>query len=187
MLKRSFDIAISLIVLPVTVLLCSLIGFIYLMVEREAPFFAQSRVGKGESEFKLYKLRTMKKVTPERGTHEIDRSSVTRMGSFLRATKLDELPQLFNVLLGQMSLVGPRPGLVGQKQLIVERRKRDVFAVRPGITGQSQLNGLDMSDPLKLAESDANYIAKASFYGDVKILIQTALGAGSGDKVKQVS
>jgi len=186
MLKRIFDIAISVIALPVVVAVCSIIGLLYFLVERESPFFTQTRVGRYESKFTLYKLRTMKRITAELGTHEVDRSSVTRLGSFLRATKLDELPQLWNVFLGQMSLVGPRPGLVSQNQLIVERRKLDVFSVRPGITGQSQLNGVDMSDPLKLAESDARYIAEANFLSDLKILALTALGVGTGDSVKRI-
>jgi len=184
MLKRILDIVIAVLTLPIIVIVCFIVGVIYFVVERETPIFMQTRVGRNEHEFKMLKLRTMNKNTAELGTHEIDKLSITKVGGFLRNSKLDELPQLWNVLIGQMSLVGPRPGLLSQTQVIVERRKLGVFSVRPGITGQSQLEGIDMSNPKKIAKSDADYIARASFWLDIRILVLTALGAGSGDRIK---
>lgn len=184
MLKRIFDISVCIVLMPVVLVLVVLTGLIYLVFEREMPIFLQRRVGRDERVFTLVKLRTMKSSTAEMSTHEVGGSSVTRIGKFLRRTKLDELPQLWNVFVGHMSLVGPRPGLCVQEQLLVERRNLGVFAVRPGITGQSQIAGIDMSDPKKLALSDADYISRASFLTDLKILILTAFGRGAGDKIK---
>ena len=106
------------------------------------------------------------------------------MGAFLRKTKLDELPQLWNVLKGEMSLVGPRPGLFNQKELTMARDARGVFDVRPGITGLAQVNDIDMSTPELLAETDANMIRELSIKNYFKFIFQTVLGAGAGDRVK---
>ena len=116
-------------------------------------------------------------------THLANSSSVTKYGSFLRKSKLDELPQLFNVLLGDMSLVGPRPNLFNQEELINERDLRGVYSVRPGITGLAQINKIDMSTPQLLAETDAiltkNLTIKKYFY----YIIVTIFGKGSGDRI----
>lgn len=119
--------------------------------------------------------------TPNVASHEVGRSWVTPIGGFLRRSKLDELPQLVNVLRGDMSLVGPRPCLPQQEELIRERRDRGVFDVRPGITGMAQLAHIDMSTPAPLAVADARYIEQQSFKLDAMILINTVLGRGSGD------
>ena len=111
--------------------------------------------------------------TRQRATHEISPSAVTSVGSKLRAFKFDELPQLWNVLVGEMSLVGPRPCLPNQVQLIAERRKRNVFAVRPGITGLAQVQGVDMSDPERLAEIDQTYVHTRSLGMDLQLLVKT--------------
>lgn len=125
----------------------------------------------------------MKVGTRQVGTHQLSESAVTGIGRFLRSTKLDEIPQLWNVLIGDMSLVGPRPCLPTQEELIGEREKKGVFSVVPGITGLSQIEGLDMSNPVGLASRDADYVESASFGLDFKILVWTALGKGSGDRV----
>ena len=125
----------------------------------------------------------MKKGTLSVGTHDVDSTAITSLGKVLRRTKLDELPQLFNVALGQMSLVGPRPCLPTQTELISERRKRGVFKVRPGITGLAQISGVDMSTPRKLARYEAIMIDNMSLKSYFYYIAATALGKGLGDRV----
>jgi lipopolysaccharide/colanic/teichoic acid biosynthesis glycosyltransferase len=160
---------------------------IYLLglLESGSPLFFQQRVGKNQKLFTLVKFRSMTPNTKSVGTHQIDAASVTRMGNFLRKYKLDELPQLFNVLLGQMSLVGPRPCLPNQTELIIERSKRGVFEALPGITGLAQVNHVDMSTPRRLARYDRLMIERLNsrLYG--KLIIATALGKGRGDRVQK--
>lgn len=118
-------------------------------------------------------------------THQAAAAHVTALGKFLRQSKLDELPQLWNVLWGEMSLVGPRPCLPTQAELIDERRQRGVLNIRPGITGLAQVRGIDMSDPVVLAEIDAEYLRIHSFAVDLKILFRTFfVGSGRGDRIK---
>jgi len=118
-------------------------------------------------------------------THDAKASQVTPIGHFLRKTKLDELPQLWNVLKGDMSLIGPRPCLPSQTELVAERVKRSVLQLRPGITGLAQINDVDMSDPVRLAEVDAEYLKIRSFALDMTILFRTVFGQeGRGDRVK---
>jgi len=173
--KRCFDIAVSLTLLPFAIVICAAVAIIYFFVERESPFFCQKRIGLNESEFNIFKMRTMRIQTQDMGTHEISESAITNVGRFLRRTKIDELPQLWNVLIGEMSLVGPRPGLFSQNELKHERRALKIFTMRPGMTGLSQVRGLDMSDPVKLAKSDYEYRSSASLLGDLRILIRTVL------------
>ncbi|NRP37556.1 putative sugar transferase EpsL [Marinobacterium sp. xm-a-121] len=150
-----------------------------------SPVFRQVRVGRNKKPFTLVKFRTMKVDTASVATHLASSSSITSFGHFLRRTKLDELPQLWNVLKGEMSLVGPRPGLFNQEELIEARDRYGVFAVRPGITGLSQVNEIDMSTPVLLAESDAKMIAEMSVSNYFKYIFQTVAGKGSGDRVKR--
>ena len=117
-------------------------------------------------------------------SHLVDAAAVTSFGRFLRKTKLDELPQLLNVVIGQMSLVGPRPCLPNQKELIAERMKRDVFAVRPGITGLAQINDIDMSTPRKLSKYDQLMIKNMNLRLYFRLILDTALGKGRGDRVR---
>jgi lipopolysaccharide/colanic/teichoic acid biosynthesis glycosyltransferase len=149
-----------------------------------SPIFIQERVGKNRKPFKLIKFRTMSVATESVATHLVQASSITKLGAFLRKTKLDELPQLLNVLLGQMSFVGPRPCLFNQEELIAEREQRGVLNVRPGITGLAQVNEIDMSTPKLLAEWDARMIKEFSLGLYFKLILQTVTGAGSGDRVK---
>jgi O-antigen biosynthesis protein WbqP len=146
------------------------------------PIFVQSRVGLNQKAFMCYKIRTMTVGTPNAASHEISQAHVTWIGRFLRASKFDELPQLMNVLKDDMSFVGPRPCLPSQHELISARQTLGVFSVRPGITGLAQVNGIDMSDPKKLADIDARYIREKSGWMDFKLCVQTISGAGSGDK-----
>lgn len=178
MLKRVFDVTAAALGLalawPVILLLA-------VMVRRgsEGPgILSQTRVGRHGRPFQCYKLRTMRKDAPQVPTHDAAPSLVTPIGAVLRRTKLDELPQLWNVLKGDMSLVGPRPCLPTQAELIEERRKRGVPDLRPGITGLAQVMGIDMSDPPRLAEKDAEYLRRQSFLLDLEILFRTVFGGG---------
>jgi O-antigen biosynthesis protein WbqP len=161
-----------------------LVVIILSLLDHGSPFFKQIRIGKNQQPFTLVKFRTMAIGTRSVGTHLVDPSSITKLGRFLRKTKLDELPQLFNVLVGQMSLVGPRPCLPNQTELISERSQRDVFEVRPGITGLAQINDVDMSTPRKLARYDQLMIKRLTLtlYGN--LILSTVLGKGSGDRVR---
>jgi O-antigen biosynthesis protein WbqP len=148
-----------------------------------APLFRQVRVGRDRKPFTLIKFRTMRPDTLSVATHLADISAVTPLGSFLRRTKLDELPQLWNVLKGEMSLVGPRPCLVTQEELIAERVKRAVFDTLPGITGLAQVRGIDMSTPCLLAETDAQMLASMSITVYFKFILATVTGSGRGDRI----
>ncbi len=148
-----------------------------------SPVFRQERVGRNKKPFTLIKFRTMPVETQSVATHLVGASSVTKLGSFLRKTKLDELPQLINVVKGEMSLVGPRPCLFNQQELIEERETRGVFDVLPGVTGLAQVNEVDMSTPKKLAEWDQKMIQTMSLKKYFTYIIQTATGKGAGDRV----
>lgn len=160
---RLFDIFFSIFGLFFLLPLFSLISVIGFF-NTGSPFFLQKRVGLNLKIFTLVKFRTMKLDTISVGTHLVDLSNVTRFGYFLRKFKLDEIPQLWNVLIGNMSLVGPRPCLLNQKRLINERRKRGVFKVRPGITGSAQVLGLTMEKPKLLAKTDLKMIKKMNLF-----------------------
>ena len=149
-----------------------------------SPLFRQNRVGKNKKPFVLVKFRTMSVDTASVASHLASTASITKMGGFLRKTKLDELPQLWNVLKGEMSLVGPRPGLFNQEELTQAREARGVFGVRPGITGLAQVNDIDMSTPELLAETDAKMIRDMNIKSYFKFIFQTVLGAGAGDRVR---
>ena len=138
--------------------------------------FKQQRVGKGAKSFTCLKFRTMAVGTKHVPTHQSSSSSITKVGHILRRTKLDELPQLINVLLGQMALVGPRPGLPSQEDLTNARLKTGALDILPGITGLSQVEGLDMSTPALLAERDGDYAKTKNMFTDLKLIIMT-LGA----------
>ena len=127
----------------------------------------------------------MRPDTQSVATHLANPAAVTSLGAFLRRTKLDELPQLWNVLKGEMSLVGPRPCLLNQTELIEERASRDVFAARPGITGLAQISGIDMSTPSLLAETDARMLQGLGLFAYFTYLFKTVTGAGRGDRIQQ--
>lgn len=148
-----------------------------------SPVFKQTRVGCNKQPFTLIKFRTMPVETKSVATHLVGASSVTKLGAFLRKTKLDELPQLWNVLKGEMSLVGPRPCLFNQETLIKARDERGIFDVRPGITGLAQVNEIDMSTPELLAEWDERMIRSMTVKAYFTYIIQTVLGKGAGDRV----
>ena len=174
--KRAFDLVCAVIGLPV-VLPVVLLLVVLIRLESAGPgIFRQVRVGRGGRTFVCLKLRTMQIDAPNVATHLAGRAHVTRVGALLRRTKLDELPQLWNVLTGEMSLVGPRPCLPNQHELVREREKRGVLALRPGITGLAQVRGIDMSDPARLAAEDPEYAARMSPALDLRILVATLTG-----------
>ncbi|WGH76978.1 sugar transferase [Tenacibaculum tangerinum] len=150
-----------------------------------SPLFKQERVGKNQKSFTLLKFRTMSVSTQSVATHLANSSSVTKLGTFLRSSKLDELPQLINVLKGDMSLVGPRPNLFNQEELIKERSKRGVYNFLPGITGLAQINEVDMSTPKKLAEIDAEMLESLTVKKYFHYILATVGGKGSGDRIKE--
>ncbi len=183
-MTRAFDVVLSLAGLvgtaPILVLLLVLAWF-----DTRTPLFRQERVGRHQKPFILVKFRTMRPDTQSVATHLANPSAVTPLGAFLRRTKLDELPQLWNVLKGEMSLVGPRPCLFNQAELIEERAARGVFAARPGITGLAQINGIDMSTPRLLAETDAQMLRGLDLAAYFTYIIKTVTGAGRGDRIRQ--
>ena len=160
-------------------IIVTLIGYF----DTGSPIFIQVRVGKYKKPFKLIKFRTMNVDTKSVASHLASSSSITKLGSFLRKTKLDELPQLINVLKGEMSLVGPRPNLFNQDELIIERENRGVYDVLPGITGLAQVNTIDMSTPKLLAETDQRMIESLTIKSYFKYILLTVTGSGSGDRI----
>lgn len=153
------------------------------LLDTGSPVFRQERVGRNKKPFTLVKFRTMSVDTVSVASHLASTASITKMGGFLRKTKLDELPQLWNVLKGEMSLVGPRPGLFNQEELTAARESKGVFDVRPGITGLAQVNDIDMSTPELLAKTDAKMISELSLVNYFKYILQTVTGKGSGDRI----
>lgn len=183
MLIRLLDIVFSfcglVLGLPVLVVL-----YVIGLFDSGSPLFFQRRVGRHQKPFTLVKFRTMKVDTASVASHLASSASITHFGVFLRKTKLDELPQLWNVLKGEMSLVGPRPNLFNQDELIAERDALGVYDVRPGITGLAQVNEIDMSTPALLAKTDREMIVSLSVSNYFKYIIATVSGKGRGDRVK---
>lgn len=165
--------------IPIMALIC-IIGFF----DTGSPLFLQERVGRNKKPFVLIKFRTMRKGVDSVATHLASASDITSWGHLLRRTKLDELPQLVNVIKGEMSLVGPRPNLFNQESLITEREKRGVYNVRPGITGLAQINEIDMSTPELLAKTDEQMISELNLANYFRLIISTLIGKGQGDRVK---
>ena len=171
--KRLIDL---LFVAAVAVLLGWALGLIWALVRLQSPgpgLFAQTRVGRQGATFTCYKFRSMQTGTVQVGTHDAPEGAITRLGHVLRRSKLDELPQIWNIARGEMSLIGPRPCLPVQTALIDARAKRGVLAIRPGISGLAQVQGIDMRDPLVLARRDARYLAIRGLALDVKIILAT--------------
>jgi lipopolysaccharide/colanic/teichoic acid biosynthesis glycosyltransferase len=149
-----------------------------------SPLFRQQRVGRHQRPFMLVKFRTMRRDTVSVASHLVDPGTITPLGRLLRRSKLDELPQLWNVLRGDMSLVGPRPCLFSQTELIAARAARGVFEARPGVTGLAQTSGIDMSTPDKLARTDEQMLASLTLGAYFRYILSTTGGRGAGDAVK---
>jgi lipopolysaccharide/colanic/teichoic acid biosynthesis glycosyltransferase len=161
-----------------------LVIFVLGLFDTGSPLFYQKRVGRYQKPFTLVKFRTMRPDTASVASHLADPSSITSLGRFLRRTKLDELPQLWNVLRGEMSLVGPRPCLFNQGEVMTERQIRGVYESRPGITGLAQINNIDMSTPTLLAETDARMLQRLTVVEYFRYIFVTVCGKGTGDRVK---
>ena len=182
-MTRIFDILISfiglVILFPILVVL-TIIG----CFDTGSPIFRQERVGRSKKPFYLVKFRSMHVNAPSVATHLASASAITTFGSLLRKSKLDELPQLWNVFVGDMSLVGPRPNLFNQEELINERDSRGIYSFRPGITGLAQINKIDMSTPKLLAETDSKMLKELNTLGYFKYIFLTVFGKGFGDRIK---
>tara|TARA_B100001559_G_C16426292_1_gene587559 strand:+ start:440 stop:1036 length:597 start_codon:yes stop_codon:yes gene_type:complete len=166
----------NIICFGVLVLMLPIMAFASLLIffEDGLPiFFKQERLGKNKKIFTIYKIRTMKNDAPQLGTHAVSKSFLLKIGKLIRKIKLDEFPQLINVIIGDINLVGPRPGLVTQKMLLSERERKNIFKINPGITGLAQILGYDMSNPEKLSEVDLIYMKNKSKYVDLIILLGT--------------
>ncbi len=180
---RILDILFSLAGLILAMPFLIILYFIGLF-DTGSPIFMQERVGINRSSFTLVKFRTMTADTVSVASHLASTTSITRFGLFLRKTKLDELPQLWNVLKGEMSLVGPRPNLFNQDELIKARDALGVYDVLPGITGLAQVQNIDMSTPTLLAETDKKMIDSLNIQNYFKYIFMTVTGSGSGDAIK---
>lgn len=184
-LKTVFDILVALVLFPIALVVCLVAACAICLETKGSPLFFQSRLGREKRPFKMWKLRSMHQGTAQRGSHEVGTQQITKVGRVIRRTKIDELPQLVNVLRGEMSFVGPRPALASQTDVTDARDARGVHAAKPGITGLSQIRGIDMSRPEQLAACDAEYLANQSFLGDLQIILRTATGSGQGDPANQ--
>ena len=180
---RLFDFFFSLIgillLIPIY-LLVSIVTFF----DTGSPIFIQKRMGINKQPFNLYKFRTMQLDTKQAASHLVDISSITKIGLVLRRIKLDELPQLFNVLIGDMSMVGPRPNLFNQEELIQYRTNFDVYSIKPGITGLAQISNIDMSTPELLATYDQKMLNNLNLRSYFYYIFKTISGSGKGDAVK---
>lgn len=183
--KRLIDIVLSfmgIVVLAIPMLVVA----IAIKIDDPGPaFFKQKRVGENKKLFSLYKFRSMKVNTPDIPTHLLDNPEqyILRVGGFIRKTSIDELPQLFNILRGEMSVIGPRPALWNQDDLIEERDKYGANDVKPGLTGWAQINGRDeLEIPVK-ARFDGEYVEKMSFVFDCKCFFGTIMSVLKSDGV----
>lgn len=181
--SRLFDLCAAILGLVLLSPVFCITWFMIRTREGGSAIFAQERIGRFGRPFICYKFRTMALGTVQAATHEVSAGAVTVLGAHLRRLKIDELPQLWNVLKGEMGLIGPRPCLPSQHELIERRRAAGILNVRPGISGLAQVAGIDMSDPARLVEWDARYIALRSLALDLKLIMQTLNGGGRGDRV----
>ena len=187
-LKRFFDIVLSLVAIIVFSWLLIIIAVAIVVEDKGNILFKQKRIGKNKKEFYIYKFRTMKVSTPKDvPTHLLDNpeSYITKIGGFLRKTSLDELPQLFNILKGDMSIVGPRPALWNQFDLIALRDENGSNSVRPGLTGWAQVYGRDELPIDVKAGFDGEYIKKMSIIFDIKIILMTVVSVFTSKGVRE--
>ena len=163
-MKRFLDSAFSLFILMLLSPLFLIIGIMIKLTSKGPVFFTQMRIGKNNELFKFYKFRTMKIGTPDVSTDKLDNSKnyITLIGKFLRKSSLDELPQLINILKGDMTFVGPRPALYNQYELKAMRTKASVHVLLPGVTGWAQINGRDDNDDYNKTVHDVYYLENKS-------------------------
>ncbi len=174
-MKQIFDFTLSLFLIILLFPLFILIGLAIVIDSPGNPFFLQNRVGQFEKSFKMIKFRSMVKNASKLGTYQTskDDSRITRIGSLLRKTSLDEIPQLINVLKGEMSLVGPRPDVLAQKQNYTQEQWTKRISVKPGITGLAQALVRNQATPGQRTALDLEYVDKKSFWLDLKIIGMT--------------
>ena len=186
--KRIFDVIASSFALVLFSWLFVLLSLAIKLTSKGPILFKQKRVGKNKKHFYIYKFRTMRTDTPkDMPTHLLSNPEkyITPIGRFMRKTSLDELPQIFNILKGDMSIVGPRPALWNQYDLIAERDKYRANRIRPGLTGWAQINGRDEIEiPLK-ARLDGYYVKKESFLFDLYIIVATVFSVLRHEGVKE--
>lgn len=184
--KRLIDIVLSFIAIVFLLIPIAIISFVILITDPGPIFFKQKRFGKDKKFFKILKFRTMKVNTPDVPTHELKNPEqyITSIGKFLRKTSLDELPQIFNIFIGQMSFIGPRPALWNQKPLIKLRDKVHANDVRPGLSGWAQINGRDDISEKQKAKYDGEYVENLSFAFDCKCFFGTFLKVFKSEGVK---
>ena len=184
--KRVIDLLLSGIGIIVLIPLW-LVLFVAIKLDSKGPiFFRQKRIGLHKKTFKILKFRTMRTDTPhDVPTHMLDNPEqyITRFGHFLRKTSLDELPQIFNIFIGQMSIIGPRPALYNQDDLVAERDKYGANDVKPGLTGWAQINGRDELEITDKAALDGEYVKKQSFWFDLKCFFGTIFSVLKHDGV----
>ena len=176
--KRVLDIIFSflaIVVLPPFLLLIALI----IKLDSKGPvFFKQKRLGQNEKKFRVYKFRSMRTEAPRyAATRDLENPDIyiTKFGKFIRKTSIDEIPQIFNIFLGHMSFVGPRPLIPEEAEIIEERRKQNVYAVKPGLTGLAQISGRDILNDEVKAKLDGRYVSKISLWLDIKIFFRTII------------
>ncbi|MGL5067488.1 MAG: sugar transferase [Sarcina sp.] len=184
-MKRAFDFISSLIG---TIILSPIILIVSIIIKctSEGPIlFSQRRIGKDNKEFKIYKFRTMRIDTPNVATHLLENPDqwITPIGKFMRKTSLDELPQLFNILKGEMSVVGPRPALYNQDDLKNLRTEKGIHKLVPGLTGWAQINGRDELPIPEKVKLDEEYVKIKGFWMDIKIIFLTVLSVAKSDGV----
>lgn len=175
-IKRIIDIVLSLLAVFLLIIPGIIIAIFIKIDSKGSIFFKQRRIGKNKKYFIIYKFRTMRSDTPTNiPTHLLENPDfyITRVGKILRRTSLDELPQIINILKGDMSIVGPRPALWNQEDLILERDKYGANNIRPGLTGLAQINGRDELEISEKAKLDGEYVKNMSFSSDLKIFVST--------------
>ena len=189
-IKNVLDFILSLLALMVLFPFFCIFAIIIKLESKGPVFFKQKRIGKNKKEFYIYKFRTMRTDTPkDMPTHMLKNadSYITKSGKIFRKTSIDELPQIINILKGQMSIIGPRPALWNQEDLIEERDKYNANSIRPGLTGWAQVNGRDeLEIPIK-AKFDGEYVEKMSLWFDIKIFFKTIIKVFKHDGVVEGS
>ncbi|MFX0560711.1 sugar transferase [Tepidibacillus infernus] len=186
--KRILDFILSLIAMLILWPLFLIIAIIIKLDSKGPVFFKQKRIGKNKKYFYILKFRTMRTDTPkDMPTHMLQNPDqfITKIGKFLRKTSLDELPQIINILKGEMSIIGPRPALWNQDDLIAERDKYGANAVYPGLTGWAQINGRDELPIEVKASLDGEYVQRMSFAFDIKIFFKTVFSVLRSEGIKE--
>lgn len=187
-IKRIVDLMLSLLILAGLSIVFIILSLVIKLDSKGPVFFKQKRIGKGKKEFHILKFRTMRTDAPkEMPTHLLDKPDIyiTPVGKFLRKTSLDELPQLINILRGDMSLIGPRPALWNQHDLIKERDKYKANDILPGLTGLAQISGRDELPIDMKAKIDGEYVEKQNAKLDSEIFIKTVFSVLKSDGIKE--